>query len=77
MPFGFGRGGRKRGKGWGRGRVFREGRGAEGFGPGRFPSNCICPNCGLIEPHQPGIPCFQTKCPKCGSHMTRKFSHEE
>lgn len=72
MRFSFGRG---RGRGGpGRGRGFRRGRGPEGFGP---PSNCICPNCGLIVPHKPGIPCFQTKCSRCGSPMTRRFSNEE
>ena len=69
MPFGFGRG---KGKGrWGKG--FREGKVREGSGSGRFPFECICPRCGLREPHKPGIPCFQTKCPQCGSPMTRTF----
>jgi len=62
MPFGFGRGRRKR---WGRG--------FGGRGPGGPPTNCICPKCGFIMPHQQGIPCFQTKCPRCGSPMTRQF----
>ena len=75
MTFGFGKG-RGRG-GWGRGRGFRRGRGPEDLGPGGFPSDCICPNCGLIVPHKPGIPCFQTKCSKCGSFMARKFFYEE
>ena len=75
MPFGFGRGGRK--GGWGKGKRFGKGRGLEDFGPGRFPSDCICPRCGLIEPHQLGIPCFRTKCPRCGSPMTRTFPREE
>jgi len=69
MAFGFRRGRRRGGPG--------RGRGPEDFGPGGFPSNCICPNCGLIVPHERGIPCFQTKCPRCGSPMTRKFSNEE
>ena len=75
MPFGFGKGGRR--GGWGRGRGFRGERSPENFGPGGFPSNCICPRCGLKEPHKPGIPCFQTKCPRCGSPMTRTFPREE
>ena len=74
MPFGFRRGSRK-GGGWGRG--FRGGRGSEASKPSEFPSNCICPHCGSIEPHKPGTPCFQTKCPQCGSLMTRMFFHEE
>ena len=72
MPFGFGT---KR-YGWGRrrGRGFRGGR---GFGPGGPPTNCICPKCGIVVPHHPASPCFQTKCPYCGSRMTRQFSYEE
>jgi hypothetical protein len=43
--------------------------GGFGFGPG---GNCVCPSCGAISPHQRGVPCFQQKCPKCGSPMTRE-----
>ncbi len=38
-------------------------------GPGGF---CVCPNCGYKEQHEIGIPCYQKKCPKCGSLMTRE-----
>ena len=69
MPFGFGKG--RRG-GWGRGRGFRGGKGPGGRQSGP-PANCICPNCGLIIPHQLGLPCFQTRCPKCNLPMTRQF----
>mgnify|MGYP003875802467 CR=1 FL=1 len=48
----------------GRGRM-----GGFGLGPGGF---CICPQCGTRVPHQRGIPCYQTYCPKCGSPMTRE-----
>ena len=60
------------GKGLGLGR----GRGAGGRGRmGGFaagPSgNCVCSKCGHTEVHQTGVPCYQQKCPKCKSPMTR------
>jgi len=63
---------RGRGLGMGRGRGFcgggRMGRLAAG------PSgNCICSKCGYKEAHQTGIPCYQKKCPKCQSLMTREI----
>ena len=73
MPFNFGQG-QGRGK---RGRRFRGGRGTGGFRPNVPPGNCICPNCGLIVPHQQGVPCFQAKCSNCGSTMVRQFSSEQ
>jgi electron transport complex protein RnfB len=53
-----GRGGRGRMKGF-------------GLGPG---GECMCtdPKCGHAMSHQRGTPCYQIKCPKCGSPMTRK-----
>jgi len=53
--------GRRRGGGRGLGGGFAQGPGGE----------CICPNCGHRETHQLGIPCYNKKCPKCGSPMTR------
>ncbi len=70
MPFGFGRGRGRGGGGWGRRRRFS---GPRRFGPGGSPANCICPHCGKVVVHQPGLPCFQTQCPQCGSPMTRQF----
>ncbi|MGD8814577.1 MAG: hypothetical protein PVI78_08900 [Anaerolineales bacterium] len=68
MSFGRGRGG-GRGRGFGRG----GGRGRMGgpvaAGPG---GNCICPNCGHRITHVVGQPCFDHKCPKCGTAMTRE-----
>lgn len=66
MPFGFGRSG-GRGLGRGRGRMG----GPFAAGPG---GECVCtnPECGHIVPHQAGVPCYQQKCPKCGSPMIRK-----
>ena len=60
----------------GRGLGLGRGRGAGGRGRmGGFaagPSgNCVCPKCGYTEAHQIGIPCYQKKCPKCKSPMTR------
>jgi hypothetical protein len=63
------------GRGSGRGRGSsggRRGRGRmSGFAAGAGGS-CICPSCGYTEPHKLGTPCFQQKCPKCGTPMTRK-----
>ncbi len=69
-----------------RNRVFNSGRGAGGgmgrgsYGGGRGRNQgrglgvggyCVCPNCGHKEPHQRGVPCYETRCPKCNSVMTR------
>jgi predicted DNA-binding protein (UPF0251 family) len=67
MP-GFGRGaGRGMGRGGGRGRMG----GPFSAGPGGV---CVCtnPECKKEFSHQAGVPCYQTKCPKCGSPMVRK-----
>jgi predicted DNA-binding protein (UPF0251 family) len=55
---GFGRG---RG---GRGRM----RGPFAAGPG---GTCVCPKCKTKVPHRVGVPCYQVKCPKCGTQMIR------
>jgi len=69
-PLGFGRGGGRGGRGrapigGGRGRMG----GPFAAGPGGF---CVCPSCGAETPHQAGVPCYQAKCPKCGTAMVRK-----
>jgi len=55
--------GRGLGRGLGRGRM-----GGFAQGPG---GECVCPKCGNRVAHQIGTPCYQQKCPKCGSPMTR------
>lgn len=60
---GFGQGGGGQGRGRDRGRM-----GGFGLGAG---GECVCPSCGYKIPHQAGVPCYQQKCPKCGSPMTR------
>jgi len=70
---GFGRGG-GRGMGMGRrggrggGRMGRMG-GSKAAGPGGF---CVCPSCGHRVPHQAGVPCYQLRCPNCGTQMLRE-----
>jgi len=39
-----------------------------GFGP---PGECVCPKCGHKIPHKRGVPCYQEKCPMCGTSMVR------
>ncbi|HAM38294.1 MAG TPA: hypothetical protein DCP53_02675 [Elusimicrobia bacterium] len=65
MPFGDGTGpvGGGAGRGMGRGRGSFSGAGPSGF--------CVCPNCGEKVAHKRGIPCFNAKCPKCGTQMVR------
>lgn len=42
--------------------------GGRGMGQG---GECVCPSCGEKTPHERGNPCFDIKCPKCGTPMTR------
>jgi len=73
MPGGDGTGPAGQGPGIGRrseskGQCRRKGAKASG-GPGGL---CICPQCGFEAPHQPGVPCTQVECERCGSPMNRK-----
>jgi len=53
--------------GQGRGSGTGSGRGSGmGMGP---PKECKCPGCGYTSPHQPGQPCANQACPKCGTNM--------
>jgi len=38
------------------------------LGPG---GDCECPSCGFAVPHAVGKPCYEVKCPRCGSQMKR------
>ena len=66
---------RRGGRGFGQGRGQGQGRGRMGGplagGPGGV---CVCtnPKCKYTVPHQVGVACFNMKCPKCGSPMTRQ-----
>jgi transposase-like protein len=42
-----------------------------GMGP---KGDCICPKCGYRVTHQPGKPCRELKCPKCGISLLREGS---
>jgi len=53
-----------------RGRGAGQGRRMGGFGAGPG-GQCKCPACGYTMPHQPGVPCYQMTCPKCGAKMIR------
>ena len=64
-----------RGQGPGTGRKMWPGTGDRSRSRGRLTGPdgyCICPKCGERLPHQLGISCFDVKCPKCSSMMTRE-----
>ena len=56
------------GRGTGQGRGGQGMGGGSGLGPG---GQCRCTNCGYVQQHQLGVPCYNQKCPKCGAPMTR------
>ncbi len=33
---------------------------------------CICLRCGYRTPKQPGVPCREMRCPKCGAVLVRE-----
>jgi len=66
--FGSGQGSGQ-GSGRGRGNCRGMGGGRATAGPG---GECICSSCGATTVHQAGVPCYQVKCPKCGTSMVRK-----
>lgn len=36
--------------------------------------NCVCLACGATKRHEPGLPCLEDRCPKCGKAMVREGS---
>ena len=75
MPRGDGTGplwgggpGSGRGTGRGGGGAGRMGGTRPGAGPG---GGCVCPNCGTVVLHTASVPCYEIKCPKCGTPMVR------
>jgi hypothetical protein len=66
MPRGAGRG-----QGRGAGQPLRGLMGGTkaGSGPSGF---CLCPKCGLRQPHEIAKPCNQILCPQCGTLMVRE-----
>lgn len=45
------------------------GRRDQGVGPEGY---CVCPSCGKKTKHQPGTPCNEMNCSKCGTPMVRE-----
>ncbi|MBN1181114.1 MAG: hypothetical protein JXB49_02430 [Bacteroidales bacterium] len=56
--------GRGLGRGGGRGRNQGGGLGTGGY--------CVCAKCGTRVPHQQGVSCTKTRCPRCGNLMVRE-----
>jgi hypothetical protein len=71
MPRGDGTGPAGRGPGTGRGLGRGGGRGRMGGQSLGVGGECVCPNCGHRVAHQRGTPCYQIRCPNCGSPMAR------
>lgn len=72
MPFRDGTGPYSQEPGAGQGLRRGSGRGRRPSGFGLGPSGeCLCPKCETKIPHQRSIPCYEQKCPNCGSLMTR------
>ncbi|MCD6446784.1 MAG: hypothetical protein J7L40_01315 [Candidatus Marinimicrobia bacterium] len=56
-----------------RGRGLGQGSRSKGSGMGNGPGGyCTCPSCAYQAPHQPGVPCYKQKCPKCNTTMIRQ-----
>lgn len=68
-PNGLGPTGRGMGRGAGRGM----GRGRNAGQQAGGSAECTCPGCGEKVAHTLGVPCSQTKCPKCNTPMRGVF----
>jgi hypothetical protein len=66
-----GQGGQGRGQGQGGLGSQRGGRMGRA-GAGQAPGFCVCPQCGQTVEHQPGLPCVERQCPKCGIPLMRQ-----
>jgi len=52
---------------------FMQNRGRMGGNAAAGPfGECVCTKCKHRIPHQRGVPCYQMKCPECGTPMTRE-----
>ena len=61
--------GRGAGRGQGQGRGLGRNR---KIGSALSDSGCVCPSCGQKAQHKAGQPCYEQKCPKCKTKMTRE-----
>lgn len=61
------------GRGMGRGAGRGMGRGRNAGQQAGGSAECTCPNCGEKVAHTRGVPCSQTKCPKCDTPMRGVF----
>ena len=61
--------GNGRGGGRGLGRGLGRNNGTKQAGPNGY---CLCPKCGYKVEHVVGKPCYDEKCPTCGTLMTRE-----
>jgi uncharacterized protein len=64
--------GRGLGQGMGAGRGADSGKRMRGKFAASPEGKCVCPKCEHTIMHQRGLPCYQQKCPKCKSLMTRR-----